>query len=258
VSRFHLVLFVVVAFPKVFLAQNQPPSDPQALAVALQSIAALTAGTSITDVTLTGTVTWNGSGPDTGTGTLRALGTGESRMDLPLTSGTRTEVRDAQTGVAEGQWSGPSNASGTFAFHNCWTDAAWFFPALSSLTAGTNVVLSYIGIETRNGASVQHVQSYVYQAGQFYSPTPQQLSTMDFFLDAGTLLPVALTFNAHPDSDPTINLLNEVDFSNYQTVSRVVMPMRIQRYQQGNLTVDFVVTDAAVNTGLQLSTFAIN
>jgi len=123
-----LVIFSCAAF-----AQNPPASDPQAVSLAAQSIAALTGGTTIGDVTLTGNVTWNGTNPDTGTATLRALGSGESRMDLALTAGMRTEIRDAQTGVPLGQWTDPTNATGKFAFQNCWTDAVWFFPALGSL-----------------------------------------------------------------------------------------------------------------------------
>ncbi|MHB8217052.1 MAG: hypothetical protein ACYDDS_13320 [Candidatus Sulfotelmatobacter sp.] len=238
-------------------AQNQPPSDPQALAYAAQSIAALTGGTAISDVTLSGSVTWNGS--DTGTATLRALGTGESRMDLVLTSGTRTEIRDAQTGTLIGEWISPDNSSGMFAYQNCQTDAVWFSPALGSLAAGPNVVLSYLGQETRNGEAVQHLQSYVYQPNQLgLTPSPQQLSTMDLYLDATTLLPAVVTYNAHPDNDASTNLLVEVDFLNYQTVSGVVVPMHVQRYQQGNLMVDVVVTGASFNTGLSLSIFTVN
>jgi hypothetical protein len=238
------------------LAQTQPASDPQAVTYAAQSIAAVTGSTTISDVTLTGTATWNST--DTGTAMLRALGTGESRMDLTFTNGTRTEIRDAQTGLPLGQWFALNNASGNYAYQNCLTDAVWFFPALSSLAAGPNVVLSYIGQETRNGASVQHIQSYLYQSGQTSSPTPQQLSTTDFYLDAASFLPVAVTFNSHPDNDATTNLLIEVDFSNYQATSGFVVPMHIQRYQQGNLMVDVVLSGASVNTGLPLSLFTIN
>jgi len=73
------------------------------------------------------------------------------------------------------------------------------------LAAGSNVVLSYIGQETRNGSKVQHIQSYVYQANwpSGATPSPMQLSTTDFYLDASSLLPVAITFNAHPDNDAT-------------------------------------------------------
>ena len=69
----------------------------------------------------------------------------------------------------------------------------WFFPALGSLAASPNVVLSYIGQETRNNEIVQHIQSYVYQPIHHPEFNPlQQLSTMDLYLDATTFLPVAL------------------------------------------------------------------
>src|SRR5216683_7094811 len=144
-----LLLCGLLALPRFVHALNQPASDPQALALAALSVAALTGGTTISDVTLTGSVTWNGTGSDTGTATLRALGTGESRIDLALTSGTRMEIRDAQTGVPLGHWVAPNNSSGNYTAHNCWTDAVWFFPALGSLAVGPNVVLSYIGQESR-------------------------------------------------------------------------------------------------------------
>jgi hypothetical protein len=238
-------------------AQSAPTSSPQALAYAAQSVAVLTGGTSISDITLTGNVTWNGT--DTGSASLKALGTGESRIDLALPSGTRTEIRDAETGTAIGQWINPNNTSGALAFQNCQTDAVWFFPALGSLAAGSNVVLSYIGQETRNGTAVQHIQSYVYQPNAMtIGPTQQQLSTMDFYLDATTLLPSAIAFNAHPDNNASANLSVDVVFSNYQNINGVAVPMHIQKYQQGNLLVDVVVTSEAFNTGLSLSSFTIN
>jgi hypothetical protein len=239
-------------------AQGPPPSDPQAIAFASQSISALTAGTAISDVTLTGNATWYVSGADTGAATLRALGTGESRMDLSITNGTRTEIRDSQTGAPIGQWTNPDGSTGPFVFQNCETDAVWFFPVLGSLAAGPNVVLSYIGQETRNGESVQHIQSYVYQSNPLPGISTQQLSTMDFYLNATTLLPSAITFNAHPDNDATTNLFVEIDFTNYQSSNGAVVPMHIQKYQQGNLLVDLVLSGASFNTGPPLSIFAIN
>jgi len=248
-----VVLLLVSAATK---AQNAPPSDPQALNLAVQSVTAMTGGSVIADVTLTGTVTWNGA--DTGNVTLTALGVNESRVDMALTTGTRTEIRDSQTGTPVGQWFAPGNTSGYIAFQNCWTDAVWFFPILGSLAAGPNVVLTYIGQETHNGQSVQHLQSSLYPSGQFPSPTPQQLSIMDFYIDSSTFLPEAIVFNVHPDADANTNLLVEVDFSNYQTVNGISVPMRIQKFLQGSLIVDIAVSGAAFNTGVPLSTFTIN
>lgn len=254
-AKLRLLLFAL-AVSKLVLAQTQPPSDPQAVTLAAQSIAALTGGVTITDITLTGTGTWNGT--DSGPATMQALGVGESRIDLALSGGTRSEIRDSQTGSALGQWIAPNNTSGAFAMQNCWTDAVWFFPALSSLAAGPNVVLVYVGQESRNGTAVQHIQSYQFLAGQFPSPTPQQLSTIDFYLDASTSLPVAVTFNVHPDNDASTNLPVEIDFSNYQNIGGALVPLHIQRYLQGNPLMDLVVSNATFNTGLTLSAFTIN
>lgn len=180
-ARFAFGVPLILFLASVAFTQNQPQSNPQAVSFASRSIAALTGGQATRDVTLTGSVMWSGGAtPETGTAALLASGRGESRMSLLLPSGTRTEIRDASTGVAQGQWIAESGASDLFASHNCATDAVWFFPALGSLAAGPNVVLTYVGQETRNGAAVQHIQSYVYQANSasIPTPTPQQLSTI--------------------------------------------------------------------------------
>lgn len=260
--RFLLALLYaacVLAIPKLSFAQTPPQSDPQALSYAAQSIAALTGGTSITDLTLTGNVTWNGTGSDIGTATLKARGTGESRIDLALSSGTRTEIRDSQTGIAIGQWLNPNGTSGPFSYQSCQTDAVWFFPALGSLAAGPNVVLSYIGQETRNGETVQHIRSSIYQTSPSAGTvSTQQFSTMDFFLDATTFVPVAMIFNAYPDDSSALAMPVEVDFFKYQNKAGVLVPSDIQRYLQGNLLVDLTITGAAFNTGIPLSTFSVN
>ncbi len=252
-----ILFFLLSSIP---LICQQPQSDPQAVSFASQAIAALTSGNTVSDVTLTGSVTWSGgAAPESGTVTLLALGTGESLMSMLLPDGTRSEIRDASTGVAQGEWMAQDGSSGLFAPQNCATDAVWFFPALGSLAAGSSVVLTYIGQETRNGVSAQHIQSYIYSSNPSgANPSPQQLSTMDFYLDATSFLPVATIFNAYPDSNPSVNLSVEVDFSNYQPLSGFVVPTQIQRSLQGNVLVAITISGAAFNTGLPLSDFTIN
>lgn len=256
-ARSCSILVVLIPFSVAVAAnaQGPPASDPQAAAIAAQSMAALTGGNQISDITLSGNVTLiAGSDNETGTVTLKALGTGESRMDLTLTGGSRREIRDASAGAA-GQWTDVNGNTHDFAFHNCLTDPVWFFPALTSLSAGSNVVLSYVGAETWwNGTPVQHLHSYVYDGS---SLTPQ-LSAMDFYLDSSTLLPVAIIFDAHPDDDSSSDIPIEIDFSSYQTIGGVLVPGRIQRYLNRELTLDITVSGAALNTGLPLSTFALN
>ena len=70
--------------------------------------------------------------------------------------------------------------------------------------------------------------------------------------------PSAILYNVHPDTDATSNIPVEVDFSNYQTVSGVLVPMHVQKYLQGTLTIDLTVTNAVFNSGISLSNFTIS
>jgi hypothetical protein len=239
---------------------KRPLSDPQALLYAAQSIVAITAGKQILDVTLSGRVTWTvGKESETGTVTLWALGTGESRVDLALSSGNRKEIRDSSAETGRGTWRNPTGGTELSSPHNCSTDPVWFFPALGSLSTRPDVVLSYVGWEARNGSTVQHLRSYVYMpSSSTRSSAIQQLSAMDFYLDAVTHLPVATVSNTHPHDVPDSNIAVEIDFRNYQLIDGVRVPMHIRRFVQGTLLADISLDTASFNTGLSRSTFEID
>lgn len=255
------IALMLILPPCSALGQTSAPgSDPEALSLAAKAIVALTGGQKINDVTLIGNATWSAGQGETGTATLKALGTGESRVDLSLPDGTRTVIRDASTGVPEGQWSNPDGKSGLVAAHNTMTDAAWFFPAFGSLAGGSSTALTYVGLETRNGESVQHLRTCICQpqssAGALL--TSQQLSTMEFYLDATSFLPVAITFNEHPDNNAYVNLPVEIDFSDYQTISGAQVAMHITKVRNGAALLDVSLTGAIFNSGLSLSEFSIS
>ena len=66
----------------------------------------MTGNNTVSDVTMMGAVnTWMaGSTTDTGTLTLKVKGYGESRVDMQLAaSGAISQIRDASTGVAQGE-----------------------------------------------------------------------------------------------------------------------------------------------------------
>jgi hypothetical protein len=246
----YAVRLMCVGFFLVASSLSFAQSDPQALAFAAQSIAALTGGTTVTDATLTGTATRTvGSDVGNGPATFYAKGQYESRIDLNLSSGNRSEIRNSLSSP-QGEWIGSDSTPHAFALHNCITDAAWFFPALSSLAFATDPhqSLSYIGLEKLNGASVQHLRSIW---------SGQQLSTMDFYLDAATLLPVEVDFNAHPDDDMTTNIPFQILFSSYQNVNGAEIPYHIQELFSGDLLLDFTASGGVLNSGLSDSLFAI-
>lgn len=243
----------------VAVAQN-PASDPQAITLAQQSVAALTGGTAISDLTLkVNVISILGSDYESGTGTFQARGTGESRSDLNLsTSGPRTDVRNLVSGAPGGAWGKNGGSSTAYAGHNCWTDAVWFFPALSSLTqmASPNFIFKYIGQEQHGGINSQHIRIY-HLAAKGQPPSAQRLSTMDFYLDAASSLPLGINFNTHADDDMNLNIPVAINFANYQAVHGVQVPFHIQRMLNGGVVLDATVTTAVINTGLADTLFTL-
>lgn len=257
-GRLQSFLLVLVSSASLFSQNQPPPSDPRALSLVSQSIAALTGGTSISDVTLNGSASWNnGTTSETASATLMAKGTGESRFDMTLSAGPHSEIRNDGSSTSLGELLASDGAILPWSFGNCLVNAAWFSPHLSVLgvIGDPTLIFAYVGLETRNGASVQHIQSYRYSATN--TTVIQQLSTMDIYLNAASFLPTAFVFNIHPDDAAVQNIPVEVDFSNYQTVGGVQVPFRIQRYVAGNLGFDFSATNAQFNSGLSDSLFAI-
>src|SRR6266851_8514491 len=163
--RFMAVVFLLLGTTCCFaqVAQPTPSSDPLAVTLAQKSVAALTGGALVSDVTLnTNVISILGSDNETGTGTFTAKGLWESRVDLTLSGGTVSEVRNIAKGGSAGAWSKNGAPSTASAGHNTLTDAAWFFPALASMTqlANPNVVLKYIGQEVHGGVNTQHIQIF--------------------------------------------------------------------------------------------------
>ena len=261
-----VVVAFIVAVTTISLAQTTPTGPPGS-SLATQSLAALTHGLPVADASINANVTWlAGSDYFTGTGTFRAKGTSESRMDLNLGDSTRSEIRTTSGGVPEGAWikaAALTVSTATpqpYALHNCWTDAAWFFPALSSLaqTSNANFVFSYVGLEQHGGTSTQHVRvSQVFAQDTKNVLNVPRLGTMDFYLDPTSLLPWAIAFKVHPDNDMNTDIPMEIRFANYQTVSGVQIPFHIQRMLNGGVVLDVVVTSAVINSGLPDSDFNI-
>lgn len=240
------------------IAQTAPQattSDALAISLAQKSVAALTGGAPISDVRLnTNVISVLGADNETGTGTFQAKGTGESRVDLNLSSGTRSDVRSVTNGIPSGSWQSNAATPAAYAEHNCWTDAAWFFPALSALTqtANPSFVFKYVGQEQHGGVNTQHIR--VFQIG---SAQIQSLSTMDFYLDSSSSLPLAVASDARADNDANIRIPNEIRFAQYRAISGIQVPFHFQRMFNGSVVLDATITSAVLNTGLLDSLFSL-
>ena len=230
-------------------------SDPQAVALIQQAQLALTGGTQVADTTVnTGAIWIVGKTSVTGTATLKTRGLTESRLDLSANGATHSEIRNDQSG----QWVDVSGKAHDFAVHNCWGPTAWFSPqSIITGYSATDVVLSYIAQETRAGLQVDHVRAYrtVLNQKPKIAALIKKLSTVDLYLDPTTHLPLALTYNSHPDDDYTHDVPVEIRFADYRPFSGLNLPHRIQRLINGDLDLDMSLLSASVNTGLDDSAF---
>jgi hypothetical protein len=257
-----LFLFFLIAFARSATAQQATASSPQATALLQQSLAALTGGHPLTDVTLSGNAQRiAGSDNESGTATLQAIAAGASSVNLRLPSGTSSEVQNCSAMPPTGAWAGPDGVSHPIAFQNLLTGTSWFFPAftIAQGLSGSGYVATFIGEETHNGHAVQHVS--VSQPSLFPSPpgslSSGHLSQVDIFLDSITFLPDAITFNIHPDNNALLDIPVEIDFSNYALISGVQVPFHVQKLINNGLALDLQFDSAVINSGLSATAFQV-
>jgi hypothetical protein len=237
-------------------------SDPQAVLLLQSALAKLTGSQPVSDVTLTGTASRiAGSDTESGSVTLRALAAGQSRMDLSLTAGARSEVRGGTGGQPAGAWSDPTGAVHEMANHNLWMPSAWFFPAFigAQFLSNSSYVVAYVGQEAREGVTVAHLRASIRSSGTPDATTLliQNLTQTEIYLDSSTLLPVAVTFNIHPDRDAGLNIPAEVRFSDYRSLNGAQVPFHVQEYVQYGLVLDLQIHTVTFNNGLSASAFVL-
>lgn len=255
------VLLVLFALAKSAMPQEAAPSSPQAAVLLRQSLAGLTGGRPLTDVTLSGTVRRiAGSDDESGTAVLKALAGTGTRLDLTLPGGPRTEIHNSSAAPTIGYWSGPDGVSHPVSHHNLLTDPSWA-PAftIARLLTAQNAIVTYIGTETRNSQSVIHLsasQQFPALSGEI-ARLMQHLAQTDVYLDAATSLPAAIAFNIHPDDNASLDIPVELRFSDYRSVDGAQIPFHIERFINNSLALDLQFQNATLNSGITASSFSL-
>jgi len=187
---------------------------------------------------------------------------GQSRVEFSFPSGPRAETCDASGDTPSGSWTGTDRAVHPIAYHNLRTEPAWFHPAflLGHALAPGGFKFSYVGREARADAAVHHFA--VWQLQNLPADVPadiasqlQELTRTDVYLDASSLLPVAIAFATHPDNDMGLSIPIEIQFSDYRAVNGVRIPFQVQKFLNNGLILDLIVKEAQVNTGIAAAEF---
>lgn len=258
-----ILLFVAFLLVSPVLNAQQTSAtvsrDPGSVSLLQRSLAAMVGTNTVKDVTLTGSANYiAGSDNETGSTTLKATAVGQGRVDLSLSNGPRSEVRDISASPATGSWSDPDGAWHSMAAHNLYSDPTWFFPPflIGRALSNTGFAISSADAETLNGSEVEHISiSQQYAGSVQLAAIVQTLTKVDIYLNSSNLLPLAVAFNAHPDDDEQTNIAVRIQFSDYQVAQGASIPYRIQKYIQNGLALDLSLTSVQFNTGLSTADF---
>ena len=248
---------VMVLTPLLGNATTKKPQLQQqqsGLTWVMQAMQALTGGTQVSSVTESGTAVWNpGGGQGTGSISLQSTGNTNSEVQLTTSAGNRTEQRSwaSDDSGPIGQWTDLEGNQHQMAQHNCWTDAVWFFPALSMLSDYSDPTMIYndLGAEQYDGVNVEHIQAYRYIAGlpQGIQSELQRLSTVNYYLNSQTAIPVAMTFSTHADGDLHIDVPVILLFEQYQAVDGIQTPLQVTRMANGSPLYQVTISSVNVN-----------
>jgi hypothetical protein len=255
-------------------AQQTTDADgAEASSVIQQSLAALTGGLILTDVTMTGAYTvTNASGTQSGTITMVATASGQGQSTVTLPSGTYTEIRSVAGGSASMVEAGPDGVPHAISTQTAVSpNPAWFCPALVLTAASSpNYSSFYVGQETLNGEAVHHLAVWWLPGTSSSSASAtltqfwQQITRHDIYLDRSSLLPVSMVFLLHPydplnpgtplttyrgsNPDRTVELL----FSDYQVVEGRTVALHIHSTMKttvGTVISDIHISSVTFNTG---------
>ncbi|HJT19761.1 MAG TPA: hypothetical protein VJ746_04795, partial [Nitrospira sp.] len=202
-----------------------------------------------TSVVLNGTFTsTEGSRTQSGNAQLTVGSDGTYAVNLSRTVGPVSESRTFSNGVPTCTWTDENNVIHQISFVNC-LSPAWFFPGLMLLSSnGDPSDPAWIPTSNSTDSLGQHLNfQFILPNLESGQEDPQLLKPLDLVLASGTLLPAYATFTMHPDN-PAIHadIPVRIAYSNYQSVSGVMIPFHIQRYVNGSLVLDITVATASI------------
>jgi hypothetical protein len=211
-----------------------------------------------TYLSMTGSITKDGV---SGTISLKATRNGQTQIQVALPSGSETETRLISPLWRTGIWTDSTGASHQVPAQDLvGPHPAWFFPTfvLMSGLGSPDYLSSNLGIETRNGISVEHIAVWQRPINSLPASSAayvQQQTQYDIYLDPSTSLPVAMTFTRQFDSaassqflapaqTSSAGVLEEVRYSNYQQVQAVPIAFHLQVFFQGALHQEIQISSA--------------
>jgi hypothetical protein len=246
--------FLFVLPISLFAQQSSTAREPQAIAVLQKAVAAM-GNTLPADSVATGTVTLvEGSRTEEGTIRIATRGADQTSEDITLPSGQRVVVYS--NGDAK-EITGSQSANPPLQL--IVTDQCPDFPLPLILSTLNNPdeAFQYIGAETLNETSVQHIRLW----NTFSSkPRLQKLaafSVRDIWLDTTSGLPLKLAYSRRAGGGAVPAIPIAVSFSQYTNVNGVLYPFQVNKSYNGTPWQTISIQSVSFNTGLTDAHFVV-
>jgi outer membrane lipoprotein-sorting protein len=254
---YRRVFFSVVAVLSLSLccsAQQARERDPRALAVLEESLVAM--GRAVpSDSSATGIVTIvEGSTSDSGTIQILTRGSNQTAETINLSNGRRAviysngearEVHGTQSTVAVMELSV--------------TDQCPDFPLplLLSALKDLDEAFEYVGQDSLDGVSVQHVRVWDTFASDPRLQKLASFSAKDIWFDSRSGLPVKLAYSRRAGQGAVPSFAVEVFFSNYTSAGGVLYPFEVKKSYNGTPWETITIQSVTFNTGLTDAQFQV-
>jgi hypothetical protein len=214
--------------------------------------AAVSGGKPFSVLNLSATAEWTaGSDQESGTAQLQAKADGSANVQLSLGKASRTEVQTAADSSRTCTWTDAAGASHPIFGANCFIAIPWFAPGLFSQPVSHLPAL----LATTDDGEISKDGSTLHQVGYLLNLQGEdtistnlrtRLSTVKVFYDPQTFLPASLEYQIHPDSNDLQDVAVRVVFSNYQSVSGVMLPFHMEKYVNRTLQLKLDVSNATI------------
>jgi hypothetical protein len=231
-----------------------PQRDPQAIAILQQAVAAMATAVPA-DSSATGTVTVvEGSTTQSGSIQILTLGASQTAETITLPDGQRV-VLYSNGDAKETNGSQVVNPPMQLSI----TDQCADFPLPLILSALNNPdeAFQYIGAETLNEASSQHVRLWNTFASKPGLQALASFSSMDFWFDSVSGLPLKIAYARRAGGGSVPAFPVEVSFSNYTKVKGVLYPFQINKSFNGTPWETITIQSVSFNTGLTAAQFPV-
>lgn len=239
------------AFAQTQALWTPPPTDPLALSIAQQAIAALggfSAIGQISDLTSTGQFTKETVSPPM-TDVVRTYVKGKDRVRM------ETDTANGLSFVVYAQGQGFHSEQGNEEWlrtHSVVDRGLEQFPAfrLAVLLTAPQVSVSMGDVTRLNGEPVYEIKiCRVLNFDALTNSMVSHSSRVEFLIDQKSYLPLRLRYYVHPEKDARVDWSMDITYSDYRPIQGVLMPFAVTQSFSGQQLGEFQISAIQANTG---------